>query len=209
MALHFEDIVDTEEKVRAIIGDASELVRRKQIDYLDVHACAFIAKSPFLLISSTDSEGRMDISPKGDPPGFVRVLDQRTLAIPDRPGNRRVDTFKNLVQTPQVGLIFLIPGKKETLRLSGQAQIVRDPWVREPMEMNGKVPDFAIIVRVKEVFFHCAKCVIRSKLWEPDSWPDLAGLPTLAQTMVDHGKLEKSVDEMQSIIEGDAQNRLY
>ncbi len=209
MALHFEEIVDSEEKVRAVIGDASDLVRRKQIDHLDVHACAFISKSPFLLISSTDSEGRMDISPKGDPPGFVRVLDQYTLAIPDRPGNRRVDTFKNLVQTPQVGLIFLIPGKRETLRLSGHAQIVRDLWVREPMVMNGKVPDFAIIVRVNEVFFHCAKCVIRSKLWEPDSWPELVGLPTLAQTMVDHGRLDKSVDEMQSIIEGDAKNRLY
>lgn len=119
MTFHFDEIVDTEEKVRAVIGDASDLVRRKQIDHLDVHACAFIAKSPFLLLSSTDAEGRMDISPKGDPPGFVRVLDQRTLAIPDRPGNRRVDTFKNLVQTPQVGLLFLIPGKKETLRLSG------------------------------------------------------------------------------------------
>ena len=209
MAFEFSEVVATEAQFRDVIGNPSHRVLRKQIAHLDEHARAFIAKCPFLLISSCDAEGRMDISPKGDPPGFVRVLDEQTLAIPDRLGNRRADTFGNLLQTPNVGLLFLIPGKEETLRVSGTARIVRDLWVREPMEMAGKLPDFALVVNVREVFFHCAKCVIRSKLWDEGAWPELAGLPSLARTMVDGGKLEESLEEMQALIEKDARERLY
>jgi PPOX class probable FMN-dependent enzyme len=151
----------------------------------------------------------MDISPKGDPPGFVRVLDDQTLAIPDRPGNRRVDTFRNLLQNPNVALLFLIPGKQETLRVSGTARIVRDLWVREPMAVAGKLPDLALIVNVREVFFHCAKCVIRSRLWDKGAWPDLADLPSLARALVDQAKLEQSPEEVQALLEKDARERLY
>ena len=151
----------------------------------------------------------MDISPKGDPPGFVRVLDDQTLAIPDRLGNRRADTFGNLLQCPNVGLLFLIPGKQETLRVSGTARIVRDLWVREPMAMAGKLPDFALIVNVREVFFHCAKCVIRSGLWNSRAWPQLDGLASLAQALVAQGRLEQSVEEVHALIEKDKRERLY
>jgi PPOX class probable FMN-dependent enzyme len=209
VAFEFSEVVATEAQFREVIGNPSHRVLRKQIAHLDEHARAFIAKCPFLLISSCDAEGRMDISPKGDPPGFVRVLDDQTLAIPDRLGNRRADTFGNLLQSPNVGLLFLIPGKEETLRVSGTARIVRDLWVREPMAMAGKLPDFALVVNVREVFFHCAKCVIRSKLWDQGAWPELAGLPSLARTMVDGGKLEESLEEMQALIEKDARERLY
>lgn len=209
MAIEFSEIVSTEAQFREVIGNPSHHVLRKQIAHLDEHARAFIAKCPFLLISSCDGDGRMDISPKGDPPGFVRVLDDQTLAIPDRLGNRRADTFGNLLQSPNVGLLFLIPGKEETLRVSGTARIVRDLWVREPMAMAGKLPDFALIVNVREAFFHCAKCVIRSKLWDKAAWPELAGLPSLARSMVDGGKLEESLEEMQALIEKDARKRLY
>ena len=209
MAFEFSEVVTTEAQLREVVGSPSQRVLRKQIPSLDEYTRAFIAKSPFLLISSCDTEGHMDVSPKGDPPGFVRVLDDQTLVIPDRPGNRRADTFRNLLQSPQIGLLFLIPGKEETLRVSGTARIVRDLWVRKPMAIGGKVPDFAIVVNVREVFFHCAKCVIRSKLWDSDSWPALAGLPSLARAIVDQAKLDESVEEIQALIEKDARERLY
>jgi PPOX class probable FMN-dependent enzyme len=162
-----------------------------------------------VLIASSDVNGDVDVSPKGDPPGFVQVLDDRTLAIPDRPGNRRADTFRNILQNPKVGLFFLIPGKQETLRVSGTAMIVRDGWLRERMAIQGKRPDFAIVVTVEEAFMHCAKCIIRSKFWEMEQWPDVAELPSLARIMIDHGKLSDSVEEMQALIDESYRERLY
>ncbi len=209
MAISFSQVVTTEEQFRSVIGTPSHRVLRKQVSELDDLCRSFIARSPFLLLSSCDSAGNMDISPKGDPPGFVRVLDSKTLAIPDRLGNKRADTLRNLIQNSRVGLLFLIPGKEETLRISGTAQIVRDEWVREPMAMGGKLPDHALVVHVQEVFFHCAKCVIRSKLWDSGAWPGVQGLPSLAQAMVAQGKLEESLEEMQALIEKDARERLY
>src|SRR5258705_2818538 len=126
----------------------------------------------------------MDVSPKGDPPGFVQVLDDETLAIPDRPGNRRADTFSNVLQNPGVGLIFLIPGKLETLRVNGRARIVRDMALRERMAVQGKVPQIALVVTVEEAFIHCGKCMIRSQLWQPESWPDGDALPSQAECLV-------------------------
>jgi PPOX class probable FMN-dependent enzyme len=118
-----------------------------------------------MLIASADSNGNTDVSPKGDPIGFVKILDDKTLAIPDRLGNKRADTIENILTNPNVGLIFLIPGKTETLRVSGKAQVVRDKALLNSMAVKGKSPDFAIIVTVEEAFFHCSKCMIRSKLW--------------------------------------------
>ena len=209
MDTRFREVVSTEDQFRAVIGNPSHRVLRKQVAALDDHCRAFIAKCPFLLIASSDAEGSMDVSPKGDPAGFMRVLDDSTLAIPDRPGNRRADTFGNLLQKPNIGILFLIPGKSETLRIGGTAIIVRDQWLRDEMAISGKAPDFAIVVNVKEVFFHCSKCVIRSKLWDSAQWPQLAGLPSLAQTMVDAGKLDETVEEMHALIEKDARERLY
>jgi uncharacterized protein len=209
MSFDFREIVTSEAQFRAVMGNPTHRVLKKQIAALDHHCRAFIAKCPFLLISSCDADGNMDVSPKGDPPGFVHVLDDRTLAIPDRPGNRRADTFGNLLQNPHVGMLFLIPGKQETLRINGTATIVRDRWLREQMAVGGRLPEFAIVVNVAEVFFHCAKCVIRSGLWDSKSWPKLDGLASLAQIMVDQGKLEDTVEEMQTIIEKSASERLY
>jgi uncharacterized protein len=205
----FSEIITTEPQFRAVIGDPSHRVIRKHIVALDKHCRVFIARCPFVLVASADAEGNMDVSPKGDPPGFVRVLDDTTLAIPERPGNRHADTFSNLVQNPHVGLLFLIPGKQETLRVNGTAVIVRDQWLRDEMAIAGKTPEFAIAVTIQEVFFHCAKCVIRSRLWDARHWPDVADLPSLAQVMVDAGKLEESPDEMQALIDKDVHERLY
>jgi uncharacterized protein len=205
----FEQAVTTEEQIRAILGQPNERVLKKEIARLDVHGKAFIAKSPFVLIASSDTEGALDVSPKGDPAGFVRILDDQTLAIPDRLGNRRADTLLNILRNPRVGLLFLIPGKQETLRVNGRALIVRDASVRETLAVNGKLPELAIIVSVEQVFMHCAKCVIRSKLWEPQAWPDRSGLASLAQAIVDQAQLSQSVQEIEALIENDKVERLY
>ncbi len=208
-AQRFRGVVLSEEEIEAVLGRPSSRVLAKVTGSLDGICRAFIARSPFVLIASSDRDGNFDVSPKGDPAGFVRVLDDRTLAVPERPGNRRADTFRNILQNPRVGLIFLVPGKRETLRVSGTAAIVRDDELRESMALGGKVPDLALVVSVREAFMHCAKCIVRSHLWEPASWPALDGLPSLAEAMVAHGKLDISVPDMEARIEDDAQNRLY
>ncbi len=205
----FNDIINTREQLRSILREPSERVARKTLRSLDKHCGVFIGRSPFLLLASADVEGNVDVSPKGDPPGFVKVLDRQTLVIPDRPGNYRADSMENILQNPKVGLIFLIPGKTETLRVSGTAQIVRDAGLRKSMAINNRSPELAIVVTVKEAFFHCSKCVIRSKLWEQEHWPSLDGLPRLAETMVDAGQLELTEQEMHEIVMNDERQRLY
>jgi PPOX class probable FMN-dependent enzyme len=191
------------------MGEPSDKVTRKTLSSLDKHCGIFIGRAPFMLIASADGDGNTDVSPKGDPAGFVKILDEKTLAIPDRLGNKRADTIENILQNPKVGLIFLIPGKTETLRVSGKAVVVRDKALRNSMAVKGKSPDFAIVVTVEEAFFHCSKCMIRSSLWKTERWPDLDGLPRLAQTMVDAGKLELTEAEMHEIVVNDEQERLY
>lgn len=207
--MRFSEIVASEAQLREVIGEPIARSVQKEITRLDVHCRALIASSPFVLIASSDASGRMDVSPKGDPPGFVQVLDEETLAIPDRPGNRRADTFSNVLQNPGIGLIFLIPGKLETLRVNGRARIVRDSALRERMAMKGKVPELALVVTVEQAFIHCGKCMIRSQLWEKSSWPALDELPSQAQCLVDHGKLRESVEEVQASIEKARKIGLY
>src|ERR1700687_4483644 len=191
------------------MGEPPPACVAKTIAVLDRHCRAFIARSPFVLIASSNTRGLMDISPKGDACGFVRVLDASTLAIPDRPGNRRADTFTNVLENPTVGLMFFVPGKTETLRVSGSAKIVRDLDLRESMAVRDKTPDFALAVAVQEAFFHCSKCIIRSSLWSPKEWPAIDGLSNLARTMVDAGELPVAVEELEAIIKQDEAERLY
>ena len=207
--MHFKDVITDPAQLREVMGNPPPACVAKTIAVLDRHCRAFIGTSPFVLIASSNARGQMDISPKGDAPGFVRVLDDWTLAIPDRPGNRQADTFTNVLENPKVGLIFLVPGKTETLRVSGSAKIVRDADLLESMTARGKTPDFALAVAVEEAFFHCAKCVIRSSLWTPQAWPALDGLPNLAQTMVDAAALPMSVEALEEIIKKDESERLY
>ncbi|NJB72341.1 hypothetical protein GGR42_002832 [Saonia flava] len=209
MKRKFEDVITNEKDFREIMGHPSELVTRKTIDYIDENCQLFIEQSPFIVISSSDRNGNFDSSPKGDPAGFVKVLDNKTLAVPDRLGNRRADTFMNILQNPKVGLIFLIPGVKETLRVSGEAQIITDKKVLELLAHKNRLPNFAMIVHVEEAFLHCAKCIIRSKLWANVDLNAERKAPTLAKSMVDHGKLDKSYEEMDEIIKNDENTRLY
>jgi len=209
--MDFSETITTLDELREIIEPPSELVTAKDVTELDEYCRDFIARSPFVLVASSDGAGSIDISPKGDPPGFVRVLDETTLAIPDRPGNHRADTFVNVVRHPYVGLIFLIPGTKNTLRVRGKATIVRDLELRESMAANERVPELALVVDVTTAYFHCAKCVIRSKLWSAAEITDAAGTDDrlMAEAMVKHGELPISIDEMQEIILSDETERLY
>lgn len=208
--MKFSHVVRSEAELRGLMGGpVAPPVVEKTLSALDRHCLTFIKRAPFVLISSSDAAGRMDISPKGDAPGFAKVLDEHTLAIPDRPGNQRFDTFRNLFESPRVGLIFLIPGKRETLRISGRAEVVRDSELLATLAANGKVPALAMAVHVEEAFFHCAKCIIRSHLWQPEQWPQLEGLPTLAQTMKDAASIPAPVEVVEGIIREDEENRLY
>jgi uncharacterized protein len=208
--MRFSNVIRSEAELRDLMGQpVAPPVVEKTLSLLDRHCIAFIGRSPFVLVSSSDSKGRMDISPKGDAPGFVRALDSATLAIPDRPGNQRFDTFKNLFESPRIGLIFLVPGKRETLRISGTAEVVRDSALLNSMAANGKVPALATVVHVEEAFFHCAKCVIRSRLWMPEHWPSIDGLPTLAETMKDAASIPAPLEAVEAIIKDDEERRLY
>ncbi|WP_373548425.1 MSMEG_1061 family FMN-dependent PPOX-type flavoprotein [Haliscomenobacter sp.] len=205
----FDKIITTEKELRETLGHPSERVTRKTIHYIDENCTKFIENSPFITIATADSNGNFDVSPKGDPPGFVKVLNDKMLAIPDRPGNRKADTFTNILQNPNIGLIFLIPGINETLRVNGEAKIVRDQRVLELLSCQGKLPSFAIIVTVKEAFMHCAKCMIRSNLWmKIDDTPERS-VPSLAKSLVDHGKLDISYEEMDELIKNDEKTNLY
>ena len=205
----FEEVVTTRTRLRELYKAPSHRVTNKVIDHIDDLCRRFIAASPFVMVATRGGDGRLEQSPKGDPPGFVAVLDAKTLAIPDRPGNNRLDTFENLLIHPEVALFFMIPGNRDTLRVSGTGQLVRDRGLQDKLAIGGKAPALVLIVTVAEVFMHCPKCVVRSRLWEPECWPDRSGVPTLAEGMVVHGVLSESVHEMQALIDKDGATRLY
>jgi uncharacterized protein len=186
----FERVVGSKDELRAIVGEPSERAVKKQIDRLDEHCRSIIAASPFMLLGTSSAAGWCDVSPKGDAPGFVQVLDERTLAIPDRPGNKRLDSLMNIVENPRVGLLFMVPGKGETLRVNGQATIVRDEALLARLAFEGKAPQLAIVVEVEEAYGHCSKAFIRSHLWEPETWADASGLPSISRMVFDHARPE-------------------
>jgi PPOX class probable FMN-dependent enzyme len=206
----FHDVVTGQEELRELVGQPNELTVQMVLPALDQHCRAFIAHSPFLLIGTSNSAGRGDVSPKGDPPGFVQVLDDRTLVIPDRPGNRRLDTLMNIVGNPEVGLLFLVPGMEETLRVNGRATIVRDEELLDSTIVNGKRPLLAIVVEVHEAFLHCAKAFKRSRLWDADSRVERGEIASLAQMLMDQTNPEDcTVEDLQDFIDESYKTTLY
>lgn len=177
--------IGSEDELRRLHTPPSELVKKKCVDRLDKHCRDFIALSPFLVLGTADAEGHADVSPRGDPPGFVKVLDDRTLLIPDRPGNNLLDSLSNIVAHPEVGLLFLIPGFDETLRINGTAQLVRDPALLSLLAVEGKPVKVAIRVAVREVYLHCARSFRRARLWDPAARVPRETLPTLAKMVLD------------------------
>jgi len=204
-----QSVITTAAEVKALLGPDFESQVAKIIDHIDPHCQSWIQRCPFIVVSSIAATGSMDVSPKGDPPGFVKVLDKHTLAIPDRLGNHRGDTFLNVLQNPNVGIVFIVPRRREVVRISGTAQIVRDRDLLESMTVQGKEPDLALLVRVKEAFFHCGKSMMRSGMWEPERWGSVDGLPTYAQALKDHGQLSMSLHELEQRVANNEAHRLY
>lgn len=206
----FKHCIKTEEELREIVGFPSELVKNKVITYLDHHCVNFISKSPFLVMSTSDQFGNCDVSPRGDQPNFVHVLNEKQLVIPERPGNKRMDSLRNLLSNPKIGLLFFIPGLGETLRVNGRAAIVNDETLLEQMAIRGKMPLLGIAVDVEECFIHCAKAFKRSGLWEPDTWTEKELLPSASKILFEHAKLpNSSVEDIQERLEESYSKRLY
>jgi PPOX class probable FMN-dependent enzyme len=204
----FEEVIETRERLRELSKQPSQRARNKVIDHIDDICRRFIAASPFVMVASRGADGRLDLSPKGDPPGFVTVLDEKTLAIPDRLGNNRLDTFENLLTHPDVGLFFMIPGNGGTLRVSGKGKIVRDAALQRRLAVDGKAPNLMLVATVEEAFMHCSKCMARSGLWDPENWPDRTNVPSLAEAIVAHATPPETVAEVQAIVD-DGMRRLY
>lgn len=202
-----EEIRD-EQSLRTFYGDPNFRAARKQMPKLDKHTRHFISLSPFLVLSTAGKNGT-DASPRGDAPGFVTVIDDETIIIPDRPGNNRVDSMTNIMENPNVGMLFLVPGIKETLRLNGKASMTMDPALLGPMAVRGKVPKSGLVVKVEEVYLHCAKALIRSKLWDPETQVERSVYPTMGQVFKDQIDEIESAEEADEAIQEGYTTRLY
>jgi len=181
----------------------------KVTDRLNDVARAFIAQAPFVIVATKAPNGLIDVSPKGDPAGFVEVYDDKTLIIPDRLGNHRVDGFQNLLQDPNVALLFIVPGHGDTLRIAGKARIVRDAAISARHAINGREPLLALVVDVQEAFMHCSKSLIRSRLWQPEHWPERKSAPTLAEWVIATVDRPQTLVEVQDDHSADETTRLY
>jgi PPOX class probable FMN-dependent enzyme len=175
--------VSDEDRLRAVIGSPADLVVAKISDQLNDLTRQFVERSPFVCVATARSDGGLDVSPRGDPAGFVRILDERTLLIPDRPGNRIADTLTNLLADPRIALLFLIPGVGDTFRVNGRAAVVDDPELLAPSAVNGKIPRLSLLVSIEEAYTQCSKAVIRSDLWNPDAYVDRSELPSSGEIM--------------------------
>lgn len=193
-------LLTTEAALTALYPQTHALAVLKCLPQLDKHARAFVARAPFLCIGTQSATGTADVSPRGDPCGFVKVLDDKTLVIPDRPGNNRLDTLKNIIANPAVGLLFMIPGFDDTLRVNGTAQLTTDPDLCALMTVQDRVPRLAIVVTVDEVFLHCAKAFRRSKLWDPSQLQNRREMPGLVNIILDQTTgAPEAPEEMQKI----------
>ena len=205
-------IIDSEEMLREIMGETMEIAVTKCCAKLDSHARDFISRSPFLCIGTANARGRADLSPRGDAPGFVQVLDDNRLYIPDRPGNNRLDTLTNIIENPNVGLLFMVPGFNDTLRVNGRAWITCDAALAGGSQIKGRVPKVGILIEVAEVFLHCAKAFIRSGLWKPESLQDRNEMPSLAHMILDQTQAAPTpldIEEADEVIEENYRNELY
>ncbi len=202
--------IRTIEEYRALRGDGSHLVYDKSMSVIDEHIRHFLALSTFLTIASIDADGHMDVSPKGDPPGFVKVVDDTTIAIPERAGNRRADTFTNVLQNPSVALICFVPGMDETMRINGTASLTTDPELLATMDVQGHIPELALLVHVEEAFIHCGKAPKRGRLWDPDAQIDRSIYPKMGEVMFDHGRYtDISRERMTEIAQADYDTNVY
>jgi PPOX class probable FMN-dependent enzyme len=193
--------ITSEEALRRVYKEPSDRVRRKQLERLDRHCRRFVELSPFVILATSDADGSVDATPRGGPPGFVRVADERTLLIPDRPGNNRLDSLTNLVANPGVGLLFLVPGVDETLRVNGTVEISDDEGLRSLFQVDGRLPATVLVVSVREAFLHCAKALMRSRLWDQEARVERTALPTMGEMLKDQIGLDGEPESQQAMLE--------
>nr|WP_255375719.1 MSMEG_1061 family FMN-dependent PPOX-type flavoprotein [Saccharomonospora sp. CUA-673] len=179
-------VVASEAELREVVEEPVEVISDKAAPALDAETRRFLEASPLFLLASGSREGTVEVSPRGDEGAGALVLDERTIAFADRPGNRRVDSMRNMLRNPHVGMLFLVPGTDHTVRVNGTAAIVRDPEVLERFAVKGTPPELAVVVTVREVFVHCGRAFARSKLWDPATWPSPEGLPTTGALLKAH-----------------------
>ena len=201
--------ISTSGQVQETLGEKFDNQERKAINHIDEICRTWIERSPFVTIATVNKKGQVDVAPKGDPPGFVKVLDKKTLAIPDRLGNNRGDTFHNIIDNPRVGLMFVIPIRNEVVRVSGSAQIIQDDDILEKMIVNDRRPDMALLVHVEEAMYHCGKSMIRSKMWKPDEWASVEGLPSYALAVKTHAGMEEPLEHYEAMMKYNEEERLY
>ena len=189
--------IDTLDQLKTLYGEPRERTANKEIEELDQHSRRILSLSPFCLIGTSDGRGNADVTPRGDKPGFVEVYDSRTLLLPDRPGNNRLDSLRNIVENSAVGMLFLVPGVGETMRVNGQGEIRDDEDLLDRCAVNGKRPTTVLLIHIEAIYIHCPKALIRSKLWDPSAQIDRAALPTLGQMLRDHSGMvvEGETDE--------------
>jgi PPOX class probable FMN-dependent enzyme len=209
MADPFEGALTGEEQLRSIYGEPMQRALKKDVARLDEMCRRLIAASPMVFVASYSADGRCDVTPRGGPPGFVSVLDDRRLAIPDATGNRRLDTLVNVVSSGRAGLIFLIPGRDTTLRVNGPACVTDDPALLDELNPVGKVPRTAIVVEAEEAYAHCPKAFVRSKLWDPATWPAAEDLPSPAEVSHAHVRdPELTVEDFERYLRDSVRYRL-
>ena len=200
--------VSSEAELRDLLGEPSQRAATKERARLHLRDREWLAASPFCLIATADAAGNCDDSPKGDPPGFTYVIDGTTIAIPDRPGNRRADGFRNVLANPHVGTIYLVPGRTETLRINGTARLVRDAPFFGDMIVKGHRPRLALVIEIETIFFHCAKAFMRSALWQPETWhPDV--LPPHAAIVKSVQDTPETLEELRRYYGPEYADRLY
>ncbi|HEV7370375.1 MSMEG_1061 family FMN-dependent PPOX-type flavoprotein [Arenibaculum sp.] len=195
--------------LRARFEGPGDHVVRRQLDRLDAHGRRFVELSPFLLLASGDPSRGLDVSPRGDAPGFVRVLDDTRLVLPDRPGNNRLDTFHNILAWPSVALLFLVPGLRECFRVNGEATVCDEPALRAACSAQGREPKLVVVVDVKEAFFHCGKAAIRSRLWEDDHRAERGAFPSLAEITADQIRGRERLDEIAAKVDANYKLNFY
>ncbi len=203
------DTIDSAEAVRAHYGSPAQIAVAVTKSRLDDHHKNFIRHAPFVCIASTDATGQPNVSPKGDAPGFVHVVDDETLVIPDRIGNNKVETIENLVANPKIAMVFFVPGVRELLRVHGTATVSRDPALLDLGKVRGKAPRSALVVKVTKAYMHCGKALIRSRLWEPEGRVAPGAIPPFSQVVKDQANTPMSVEDVQHHIDVSYRDRLY
>ncbi len=203
------EVIDSHDALRAVMGETTDRTKAKIIDRIDPHARTLIEHSPFLLLATSSPDGTCDVSPRGDPAGSVLVLDEKTVVIADRPGNKLADSFTNMIDNPHAGLLFLVPGMNETLRINGRVTLVSDGPFFDELIVKGKRPQLAIMLHVEQLYLHCAKAFLRSSLWKPETWPERSSLPTFGRMLKDQLNLDEPVESLDERLREGARTTQY